>query len=408
MQTFLQDGDEQINGDGAPDLDAHGVLTRAVEGFDAQMLLDPFEEQFDLPAALIQLRDGQRWHSEVVGQKDQMLAGLGIAIADAAQRVGIMSPGIVASQYHGLIKEQAGVFIHRTRVAASAEEVFLGAGDEEGRTQVQPMQAREVQIAAIHDVKRARLPNEFVKDVHVVDAARRDNNDGGEVAMQSQKGVQFDGGFATAETGPREERQTQINGGGVQRVGGGLQFNAEGLVSVEGGGLLDENMSEVGEDAPVPGFIGVGQGAAGDGVSKARVIKLRTESGQTSFDVAETFAPGQLSESQDEKLFVSGEFADAEVAVVMRDALVELVFGEEVEELGEDGATFVHKVKNRRNAGSHPQRTVAELKSKKTGTAKTTRNYRDEIAVSQILTGHYWSDLLFAGLFEDSSMNRLA
>ena len=51
--------------------------------------------------------------------------------------------------------------------------------------------------------------------------------------------------------------------------------------------------------------------------------------------------------------------------------LIELVFGQEVEELGEDGATFVHKVKNRRNAGNHPQGVVAELKSKNDQTAKT-------------------------------------
>jgi hypothetical protein len=51
-----------------------------------------------------------------------------------------------------------------------------------------------------------------------------------------------------------------------------------------------------------------------------------------------------LGESQHKKLFISGEFADAAVAVVTGDTLVELVFGEEVEELGEDGATFVHKV----------------------------------------------------------------
>jgi hypothetical protein len=35
------------------------------------MLLDPFEEQFDLPEAPIQLGNGQRWHGEVVGQEDQ-------------------------------------------------------------------------------------------------------------------------------------------------------------------------------------------------------------------------------------------------------------------------------------------------------------------------------------------------
>ena len=88
MQTFFQNGDEQINGNGDPDLGANGVGPGAVKGFDAQMLLDPFEEEFDLPAATIELGDGQRRNGEVVGQKDQRLAGLGIAIADAAQRDG--------------------------------------------------------------------------------------------------------------------------------------------------------------------------------------------------------------------------------------------------------------------------------------------------------------------------------
>ena len=45
------------------------------------MLLDPFEEEFDLPAAAIELGDGQRRHGEVVGQKDQRLARFWIAIA---------------------------------------------------------------------------------------------------------------------------------------------------------------------------------------------------------------------------------------------------------------------------------------------------------------------------------------
>jgi hypothetical protein len=73
--------------------------------------------------------------------------------------------------------------------------------------------------------------------------------------------------------------------------------------------------------------------------------------------------------------------------VVTGDTLVELVFGEAVEELGEDGATFVHKVENRRNAGSHPQGIVAELKSKNDRTARICRFYKAEIVVRKILTG---------------------
>jgi hypothetical protein len=86
MQAFFQNRDEQVDGDGRPDLDAHRVWRGAVKGFDAQRLLDPFEEEFDLPTAAIALGDGQRRHGEVVGQEDQRLASFWIAIADAAER----------------------------------------------------------------------------------------------------------------------------------------------------------------------------------------------------------------------------------------------------------------------------------------------------------------------------------
>ena len=117
------------------------------------------------------------------------------------------------------------------------------------------------------------------------------------------------------------------------------------------------------------------------------MIELRAEGRQTSFDVAQTFAPSQLGERQHEELFVGGQLADAEVAVVTGDTLVELVFGEEIEELGEDGATFVHKVKNRWIAVEHPRRAVAELKSKNDQTAKKARFYRADIVVIKTLTG---------------------
>ena len=48
-----------MDGDGDPDLDPHRVLGSALKGFDAQMLFNPFEEQFDLPAAAVELRDRQ-------------------------------------------------------------------------------------------------------------------------------------------------------------------------------------------------------------------------------------------------------------------------------------------------------------------------------------------------------------
>ena len=387
MQTFFQEGDEQINGDGTPDLGAHGVGAGAIKGFDAQMLLEPFEEQFDLPASTIQLSDGQRWHGEVVGQKDQGLARGGIAIADAAERVGIIVLGLQAGQHDRLVETQAGGFIHGPGITAGATEVLFGPGDEESAALMEPMPAGEVKIAAIHDVKRTGFPDELVEDVDIMHTAGGDNDDGGKIALEGQQGVEFDGGLVPAESRPGKEREAEVNGGGVQRIGGGLEFKAERFIGIKRGRLLDEDVGEVSEDAPVALFIGHRQRVAGGGLANARMIEFRAEGREAGFDVAQTFAPRQLGERQHEELFVRGQLADAEVAVVTGDTLVELVFGEEVQELGEDGATFVHKVKNRRNAGSHPQRTVAELKSKNDRTAKKRRFYRAAIVVIKTLTG---------------------
>src|ERR1035437_2762156 len=223
-----------------------------------------------------------------------------------------------------------------------------------------------------------------------MNTASGDNDDGGKVALQGQQRMQFDGGLVTAESSPRKQREAQVNGGGVQRISCGLEFKAERFIGVKRGGLLDEDVGEVGKDTPVPLFIGHRQRVAGGRLADAGVIELRAEGRQTGFDVAQTFAPRQLGEGQHEELFVSGQLADAEVAVVTGDTLVEFVFGQAVEELGEDGATFVHKVKNRRNAGSHPQGVVAELKSKNDRTTKKRRFYRAEIVVRKTLTGQQW------------------
>lgn len=54
VETFFDDGDEHVDGDGDPDLGFDGILGIAEEAFDAEVLFDPPEEQFDLPAALVE------------------------------------------------------------------------------------------------------------------------------------------------------------------------------------------------------------------------------------------------------------------------------------------------------------------------------------------------------------------
>ena len=57
IQGFLDDGHENINRDGDPDLSFDGIFGGAIKGLDPEMLFDPFEKQLDLPAATIEVGD---------------------------------------------------------------------------------------------------------------------------------------------------------------------------------------------------------------------------------------------------------------------------------------------------------------------------------------------------------------
>ena len=48
MQLLFDNRDEHVGGDGTSDLRLHGVLAGAQEFLDAQMLVDPLEEQLHL------------------------------------------------------------------------------------------------------------------------------------------------------------------------------------------------------------------------------------------------------------------------------------------------------------------------------------------------------------------------
>ena len=112
MQAIFDNGHEHIDGDGDPDLRFDGILRGAEERFDAQMLFDPFKEQFHLPAATIQFGDGQSGQSKIVGQEDQRLAESRVFEADTPESDGETLIGVEAREHHGLIAEQTAAAVH--------------------------------------------------------------------------------------------------------------------------------------------------------------------------------------------------------------------------------------------------------------------------------------------------------
>ena len=95
-------------------------------------------------------------------------------------------------------------------------------------------------------------------------------------------------------------------------------------------------------DAPVARLVGIGQRRAPNRFAKANVIELGVLGRQTHFDVAQTFAIGQLSKRHDPKLLRARQSANILVAAVARDVSGEGRPGQEIHELGEQRLAGVH------------------------------------------------------------------
>jgi len=130
-QTLLNNRREVINRDGDPDLRLHGVLRGPIECLDPKVLLDPSEEQFDLPTEFIKQSHGQCGQSEVIRQECQVAIVVPVVEPDTAESFGEGIMGIEAGQFDRLIARQVHGFIHRMREESLTSQVRLGPNDEE-------------------------------------------------------------------------------------------------------------------------------------------------------------------------------------------------------------------------------------------------------------------------------------
>lgn len=274
FQTFLDHGHQHIDRDGNPDLSFDGVLGGRRKGFDPQMLLDPFEEQFHLSAAPVQLGDGQGRQIEVVGEKHQELVVRGVVELDAAQQRWLIRARLHAGQHDGLIAAQAARPVDRMRIQPSILKIRLGADDEERLCPRQGMQPPKVEKAAIHHVEASRLEGNLVEDVDHVQFAVGDMDKCRDIPAQIEQCVQLHGCLGPAKVHPGKQRQRQIDRRGVECIGGVLELDAEVLAGIEPTSRLDKTQGQIAIDTPIPFFVGIGERAARNAAANAEVIRL--------------------------------------------------------------------------------------------------------------------------------------
>jgi hypothetical protein len=139
--------------------------------------------------------------------------------------------------------------------------------------------------------------------------------------------MHLDRAFVLAKFGPRKQRKAQVDGGRVQRVQALVQFDADRIGDVKRPRDMDQNLSEVGEDAPVMRVIGIGQSGARHPPVKAHVIELATERSQACLYVAQTIPVSKLGEAHRQILVPTREASRTGISAVSSHATTKFAIG---------------------------------------------------------------------------------
>ena len=116
---FPDDRDKGVNCDGRPDLRSDRVLRCPVKRFDLQILFDPAEEQFHLPAERVEFGDRQSGQEKVVRQENQVTIVFPIVEPHPTKRLGILGLGFRTGQDDRLVRAQVHGFIDDSRAESS-------------------------------------------------------------------------------------------------------------------------------------------------------------------------------------------------------------------------------------------------------------------------------------------------
>jgi hypothetical protein len=343
-QLLLQDGYQHVHTDRNPNLCLHGIDRRAIERFDPKILLDPFEEQFHLPATFVELRNGQGRQREVVRQKNQSLVHPDIEVTDSAKPSRIPLRCQRTGKDDGLVASQTGRFVHASRRSPTMSQFVPGANHKICCVGVEPAEPGEVDVSPVHDVERAGLQNQFVQDQVVGRFAACNADKTRDIPSQVDKRVEFDRALSLSELCPREQRQTQVDGRRIERIRRLLQVHAEVVSGIQSSGDANKNLREVGIDAPVSFFVCVGECASRYLGPDSCMIKFGLHGTETGFDISQALAVGQLCKCHAEKLIATGEVLDSVVALVLVDTGHESPHGHVLDDLREDNLSAVHRL----------------------------------------------------------------
>jgi hypothetical protein len=293
IEVFFNYGNQQIIQYGVPNLHLHCVLPSIQKSCYAQVLFDPLEEQFNLPSDFVQRSNDQGRQRRVVGHKHRRLSRCRVFEFHPTQMFSIVSYGVKAVQCDALASEYTAGSVCCTRVQMVGVHTELGPDNKKSPALKKFKQSSKIQIAPLHDVEGARFERQDVGHVHIAEFAVADMDENGDCPSQIQQRVHLHSRFSRAKSLLIEQTQTQVDCGGVQRVGGCIEISVHRRFDVEFPGIGNQAHNQRMINVPDSQIRAIGQSQASGNDLDAHVKQLRLIGSEAHLNIAQRFASGQ-------------------------------------------------------------------------------------------------------------------
>ena len=303
---------QQIHQQCSPNLPPHGVGVVAEEVRQLERLLQFLEEDFDAPAAAIEIGDGLRTPDQVIGQERQLPQfAVHLDARDHPPQLHRIGPaGRPAGQLNQVVPEDVTTAPRLQFAPHSAAQIVFGAGDPVDLPLRQVGQVGKVHIGFVEDDNLAgrHVGAQFMRSAVVVLTGGVHDDKAGQEGLEIEPHMTFRGGLTAAMLGPIHTPCHQLNGGRVHDMNQALE--AKGELRPAAGAearmqllqMLEHGPKQLFRQLRVPLAVGVGERVlAGRRGPTNRRQRSRMQV-QRITDIVETQGVGQLGVEQTQNM----------------------------------------------------------------------------------------------------------
>ena len=324
LEVVLDNCNEAVCDDGDVNLYPDSILGITPERLDLEMLLDPFEEKFHLPAVAVKQGNVLACEIEVVGVVDERLPKVGSVVDNSSDCSWVIPSISVTGETDCLVKQDV-VFSIDSLVSVDNLEIWMPflADDEESPTEMYGGKSCEVEISPVKNVYSIGFIPNTVHEIGVMHVGIGDAIEYRYLCCDVNLSVDFDAGLGTAEACPTKDGHAEVDCGGIDSVEASVKFKLLG----DSSSLSKRHHieSEFLEDSRLTEHIGFREGVPDNGCrTKSEIERPFSMSSCYICKFPEASAAYELPEHEHKQVVPMGETPSMGPVRVLRDNPPEL------------------------------------------------------------------------------------